>query len=173
MEIEIRPLRPDDDRSLFSSGDVELDRFFRNYAGQNHFRLHVGVTYVASTAGRVVGYVTIAPGSMVIDRLPRRERQRLPAYPLPILRLARLAVATTHQGHGIGSRLVRFALELAREMAERFGCVGVAADVSADRIDLLTAIENGGAGSFYSASRNSLATTLTTGAREACQHSVL
>ncbi|RLS48567.1 MAG: N-acetyltransferase, partial [Planctomycetota bacterium] len=44
---------------------MELDRFLRNYSGQNQFRLHVGVTYVASTAGRVVGYVTIAPGSMV------------------------------------------------------------------------------------------------------------
>ena len=83
MEIEIRPLRPDDDRSSFLSGDVELDRFFRKYAGQNQFRLHVGVTYVASSAGRVVGYVTIAPGSMVINHLPRRERQQLPAYPLP------------------------------------------------------------------------------------------
>ena len=128
MEIEIRPLRPDDDRSSFLSGDVELDRFFRKYAGQNQFRLHVGVTYVASSAGRVVGYVTIAPGSMVINRLPRRERQQLPAYPLPVLRLARLAVATTHQGHGIGSRLLRFALEMAREMASRFGCVGVVVD---------------------------------------------
>jgi hypothetical protein len=95
MEIEIRPLRPDDDRSSFLSGDVELDRFFRKYAGQNQFRLHVGVTYVASSAGRVVGYVTIAPGSMVINHLPRRERQQLPAYPLPGLRLARLAVAAS------------------------------------------------------------------------------
>ena len=128
MEIEIRALRPDDERSSFSSGDVDLDRFFRRYAGQNQFRLHVGTTYVASSAGSVVGYVTIAPGAIVIDRLPRRERQRLPAYPLPILRLARLAVAATHQGHGIGTRLVRFSLELAREMAERFGCVGVVVD---------------------------------------------
>jgi predicted N-acetyltransferase YhbS len=128
MRIEIRPLRSDDDRSSFSSGDVELDRFFRKYAGQNQFRLHIGTTYVASTDGIAVGYVTVAPGSIVIERLPHRERQRLPAYPLPILRLARLAVATTHQGHGIGSRLVRFVLELAQEMADRFGCVGVVVD---------------------------------------------
>ena len=107
---------------------MDLDRFFSRYAGQNQFRLHVGTTYVASSAGSVVGYVTIAPGAIVIDHLPRRERQRLPAYPLPILRLARLAVAATHQGHCICTRLVRFSLELAREMAERFGCVGVVVD---------------------------------------------
>ena len=28
-------------------GDEDLDRFFRKYAGQNQFRLHVGTTYVA------------------------------------------------------------------------------------------------------------------------------
>ena len=72
----------------------------------------------------------------MIDRLPRRERQRLPAYPLPILRLARLAVAATHQGHGIGSRLVRFSLELAREMAERFGGVGVVVDAQPEAMSL-------------------------------------
>ena len=138
MEIEIRLLRPDDERSSFSSGDVDLDRFFRKYAGQNQFRLHVGTTYVASSAGNVVGYVTIAPGGIAIDRLPRREQQRLPAYLLPILRLARLAVATTHQGHGIGSRLLRFALELAREMAERFGCVGVVVDAQPEAVGFST-----------------------------------
>jgi len=128
MRIEIRPLRLEDERSSFSSGDIELDRFFRNYAGLNQFRLHLGTTYVAVGDGTVVGYATVAPGSIAINQLPRPERRRLPAYPLPILRLARLAVATTHQGRGIGSRLVRFSLELAREMAERFGCIGVVVD---------------------------------------------
>lgn len=51
MRIEIRPLHPDDDRSSFSSGDIELDRFFRNYAGLNQFRLHLGTTYVALSTG--------------------------------------------------------------------------------------------------------------------------
>ena len=132
MRIEIRPLEPEDDRSSFSSGDIELDRFFRNYAGLNQFRLHLGTTYVALGDGTVVGYATFAPGSIAIDQLPRAERRRLPGYPLPILRLARLAVATTHHGRGIGSRLVRFSLELAREMADRFGCIGVVVDAKPD-----------------------------------------
>jgi predicted N-acetyltransferase YhbS len=83
---------------------------------------------VAVGDGTVVGYATVAPGSITIDQLPRPERRRLPGYPLPILRLARLAVATTRHGRGIGSRLVRFSLERAREMADRFGCIGVGVD---------------------------------------------
>lgn len=138
MRIEIRTLHPDDDRSSFSSGDIELDRFFRNYAGLNQFRLHLGTTYVALCDGAVAGYATLAAGSIMIDQLPRAERRRLPGYPLPILRLARLAVAAHHQGRGIGSRLVRFSLELALEMAKRFGCIGVVVDAKPAAVGFYT-----------------------------------
>lgn len=128
MRIEIRPLRPDDTREAFASGDVDLDRFFQLYAGQNQFRLHVGSTYVAVHDRAILGYMTIAPASITIDSLPAAERKRLPHYPLPVLRLARLAVASNARGHGLGARLLRMGLELAREMAERFGCIGVIVD---------------------------------------------
>jgi len=45
--IEIRPLAKDDDRSGFSCGQPDLDRFFQHYAGQNQFKLRLAVTYVA------------------------------------------------------------------------------------------------------------------------------
>ena len=54
---EIRPLAPDDDRSGFSCGHADLDRFFEHYAGQNQFKLHLAVTYVAVVAARVAGHV--------------------------------------------------------------------------------------------------------------------
>ena len=60
--MEIRRLRPDDDRSRFRSGEHDLDRFFRAYAGQNQFRHHFGVTYVAVDDGDVLGFLTVAPG---------------------------------------------------------------------------------------------------------------
>jgi hypothetical protein len=61
--VEIRRLRASDDRARFQSGDPDLDRFFRSYAGQNQFRRHIGVTYVAVEAGEVLGYLTVAPGA--------------------------------------------------------------------------------------------------------------
>ncbi len=126
--MEIRRLRANDDRSRFRSGDPDLDRFFRSYAGQNQFRHHVGVTYVAVEEGDVLGYLTVAPGGIEIDDLPVTLQRGLPRYPLPVLRLARLAVDSSVRGRGLGEQLLRFALGLALTMAEDYGCVGMAVD---------------------------------------------
>ena len=48
---------------------------------------------------------TVAVGSIEIDELSEQDRSALPAYPLPILRLARLGVSVQHQGQGTAARL--------------------------------------------------------------------
>ena len=133
--MEIRALRPDDDRSAFRSGDESLDLFFHRYAGQNQFRHHVGVTYVAAEGGRVLGFVTVAPRHVEVEMLPVRVRRALPRYPLPVLGIARLAVDQSVQGMGLGKELLRFALDLAVRLADEAGCVGVVVDGKRDAVD--------------------------------------
>lgn len=133
--IEVRPLRSDDRRDQFISGDVDLDRFFQKFAGQNQFRLHIGTSYVAVDADEIVGFVTLSATSITIADLPKGLRKKLPKYPLPALRLARLAVAQHAQRKGVGKRLLRATFDLAREMAERTGCVGVVVDAKLDAIE--------------------------------------
>jgi GNAT superfamily N-acetyltransferase len=128
MSVTIRRLEPGDDRDRFRSGHPDLDRFFQRFAGQNQFRHHVGVTYIAVEDAAILGFVTVSPSEIEIDALPADRRRRLPRYPLPTLRLARLAVAQSAQGRGIGQALLRFALTLARRMADEIGCVGVVVD---------------------------------------------
>jgi ribosomal protein S18 acetylase RimI-like enzyme len=132
--IEIRPLRPDDRRDTFFSGDVELDRFFQKFAGQNQFQLHIGTTYIAVRDNEFVGFVTLAATSITIDGLPETARKRLPKYPLLALRLARLAVAKSARGQGIGKQLLRATFAIAHEMAGRTGCIGVVVDAKLDAI---------------------------------------
>ena len=133
--IEIRPLARDDDRSSFSCGHADLDRFFEHYAGQNQFELHLAVTYVAVVDKRLVGFATIAASSVERARVPSaRLRKRLPAYPLPVLRLARLGVDTRAQGLGIGKALLRHVLALAVEQRDRFGCVAVVTDAKPESV---------------------------------------
>lgn len=133
--VELRPLARDDDRSGFACGQADLDRFFEHYAGQNQFKLRLSVTYVALIEGRIVGFGTVAPSSIERASVPSaRLRKRLPSYPLPVLRLARLAVDTRAQGLGIGKALLRHVLGLALEQRDLLGCVGVVTDAKPDAV---------------------------------------
>lgn len=134
-KIEIRVLKPDDDRSGFTSGDSDLDRFFQKYAAQNQFRHHVGTTYVAVIDGVIAGFATVSAASISVDDIPEKLRRRLPRYPLPALRLARLAVDQRRQHQGIGQRLLRAVFSLAHEMAARVGCVGVLVDAVPNAVE--------------------------------------
>jgi len=126
--MEIRALRESDDRSTFRSGNADLDRFLHRFAAQNQFRHFVGVTYVALDEGHILGFATVAPGDVEIEDLPAATRAKLPRYPLPVLRLARLAVHEEVQGQGLGSQLLRFVLQIAVRMAAGYGCIGVVVD---------------------------------------------
>jgi GNAT superfamily N-acetyltransferase len=153
--VEIRPLRQEDDRRSFSCGQPDLDRFFEHYAGQNQFKLRLAVTYVAVVNEGVIGFATVAAGGIERASVPGdRLRRRLPAYPLPDLRLARLAVATGAQRLGIGRALLQHVLRLAVEQRDRLGCVGVVADAKPD------------AASFYA----SVGFVPLTGVREGALH---
>ncbi len=132
--VEIRVLRPDDARDTFRSGDIELDRFFHKFAGQNQFRLHIGTTYIAVHETTILGFVTLTATSINIIDLLKSARKRLPNYPLPALRMARLAVGQSARGQGIGKQLLKATFAIAHEMAERTGCVAVVVDAKPDAV---------------------------------------
>ena len=140
MEISIRRLEPQDNRSGFHCGNIELDRFFQRYAGQNQFKHYVGITYVAAHGEQITGFVTVSSGEITAENLSKSLRKRLPAYPLPFLRIARLAVDERYQGQGIGRLLLRAMLELALEMRERVGCIGVVVDSKAEAVPFYAAL---------------------------------
>lgn len=133
--LEVRKLRPSDDRSSFCSGQPDLDRFFRRFAGQNQFRHHIGTTYVAVEDDSILGFVTVAASEISVDELQSRLRRRLPRYPLPVLRMARLAVSEQAQGRGVGTLLLRHTFLLAKSLATDFGCVGVVVDAKAEAVE--------------------------------------
>ncbi len=135
--IRVRALRSDDDRETFRSGQPDLDRFFARYAGQNQFKHHIGVTYVAVDGDereRVIGFATVSASQIEATEVQAEQRRRWPRYPLPVLRLARLAVDVEAQGRGVGLALLRFVFILARRMAEDVGCVGVVVDAKTEAI---------------------------------------
>jgi predicted N-acetyltransferase YhbS len=82
----------------------------------------------------VIGYATVVPGHVEIEELTKAERVRLPRHPVPVLRLARLAVDERYQGAGLGRRLVREVFLLALRTRDDLGCVAVVVDALESRI---------------------------------------
>ena len=136
--IEVRLLRPIDDRSGLCSGDPDLDRFFIRYAGQNQFRHHIGTTYVALENDAIKGFATVSASTIEVDELSSARKKRFPQYPIPVLRLTRLAVSEPDRNRGIGLTLLRSVFYLACEMSEKVGCIGVVVDAKPDAVGFYT-----------------------------------
>lgn len=137
MNIILRALAKDDIKEHFESGNVHLDLFFKNYASQNQFKHYIGSTYVAVVNNIIVGFITISATSIKIDDYDNIS-QKLPKYPLPILRISRLAVDKKYQNKGIGKALLKLALKLSLEQKEKFGCIGIVVDAKENAVDFYT-----------------------------------
>jgi len=137
MEIEIRKLEKRDNREDFNSGDIEIDRFFIKFAGQNQFKHKIGTTYVAveRDSQKILGYATVSASSLRVKDLKVSEFKKFPNYPLPIFRIARLGVDKRYQSQGVGKKLLQRMLYLAIEMAELIGCIGVFVDAKDDAVN--------------------------------------
>jgi predicted N-acetyltransferase YhbS len=89
---------------------------------------------VAVETSAILGYATVAAANLEGEELPVPNRRALPRYPLPVLRLARLAVAADARGRGVGAALLRHVCSLALKMSEDYGCVGVVVDAKPDAV---------------------------------------
>jgi GNAT superfamily N-acetyltransferase len=76
---------------------------------------------VVHDAGRVVGYYGLAPTAIVPTAMPRSIRTGQPPDPIPCLLLGQLATDTEWAGRGIGSGLLKHALERCIDAAKLVG----------------------------------------------------
>lgn len=99
------------DRSAFSCGAPELDRYIRDHASQD-VRRDVARVFVALQTGTpaVCGYYSLSATSFRRDSLPADRAKRLPRYPVPAALLGRLAVDDGMKGKGLGTYLLMDAL---------------------------------------------------------------
>ena len=69
----------------------------------------------------VVGYYTLVVGQVEYDDAPRSAQERLAHYPVPIMLLARLAIAANWQGKRMGAGLLKDAMLRTLQAAEIAG----------------------------------------------------
>jgi len=133
MALRIELLGGHAGRDSFDCGIAALNDFLSRQAGQQQ-RKGFGKTYVAlgDADAAIAGFVTVSAGQVAAAELP--PGLKLPRYPVPILRVGRLAVDRRFQGRGIGHELLAFALHLALDFSERVGLYAVVVDAKDDRV---------------------------------------
>ncbi len=132
MVLRIELLDGHAGRDRFDCGDAALNMFLSRQAGQQQ-RKDFSKTYIALADGEdaIAGFVTLSAGQVEASDLP--VHLKLPRYPVPILRMGRLAVDRHFQGQGIGRDLLAFALRLAIDFSERIGLYAVVVDAKDER----------------------------------------
>jgi GNAT superfamily N-acetyltransferase len=106
--------------SGFSCGKPALDHWLKTRALSNQEKGFTAVLIVHE-ASRVVGYYGLAPTAVVPSILPRSIRTGQPPDPVPCLLLGQLATDTGRAGRGIGTGLVKHALQRCVQAAELIG----------------------------------------------------
>ncbi|AUO67199.1 TPA: GNAT family N-acetyltransferase [Citrobacter koseri] len=105
----------------FDCGNEVLDDWLRRRAMKNQ-HLNASRTFVICLEGtmRVVGYYSIATGSVSHVDLGRSLRQNMPD-PIPVVLLGRLAVDVCTQGHNYGKWLLNDAVVRVSSLADQVG----------------------------------------------------
>lgn len=104
------PLSEAHDLSKFSCGKPVLDKWLRTRALSNQQKGFTAVM-VVHEAGKVVGYYGLAPTAVVPTSLPRSIRTGQAPAPLPCLLLGQLATDRDWHGKGVGTGLLKHALQ--------------------------------------------------------------
>jgi GNAT superfamily N-acetyltransferase len=134
--LRLERLGPQHDITTFASGKDTLDGWLRRHglAAQD---MDSARTFVLVDDG-VIGYFSLTMGSVRRTDAPARLVRAMPAYPVGMVLLARLAVHRLHQGEGHGALLLAEALRKAV----------VAGDAAAARLVVVDAIDDKAA-AFY------------------------
>ena len=114
------PLTAAHDVSGFTCGKPTLDYWLKTHALSNQQKGFT-VVLVVHEAFRVVGYYGLAPTAVIPNVLPRAIRTGQPPDPVPCLLLGQLATDIGWTGRGIGTGLVKHALERCVAAAELIG----------------------------------------------------
>lgn len=116
----VRKLLVTDQTDAFDCGQTALNQFLQRYALVNQ-KANSAQTYVCCQGDEVVGFYSLAVGSVDPESAPPRVMKGLARHPVPVMILARLAVDKAHQRKGLGQALLKDALLRTAQAADIVG----------------------------------------------------
>jgi predicted N-acetyltransferase YhbS len=109
-------------RHEFACGEPALDEWLKRHAAASQASDTARVFVSTDEHDTIVGYYALAGGSIEPEDATVRLAKGQPGHrPIPVVILARLAVDQRHQGAGLGSSLLRDAMEQSMAAADRLG----------------------------------------------------
>jgi GNAT superfamily N-acetyltransferase len=120
--VRIEPLGKQHDRARFSSGQPDIDDWFRRRASQDERRNVVRVFVAANDELGIIGFYSLSSYTLALEDLPADLARKLPRYDaIPAARIGRLGRDQRVRGQGVGELLladaVRRILGAARSVA--------------------------------------------------------
>jgi predicted GNAT family N-acyltransferase len=106
-------------RAGFDCGVEPLNRYLRTLAAQ-HRTKGIATSFVlvdTSAPATILGYYSLSAASLAFERLADVDRIGLPNYPIPAVRIGRLAVSAALRGQRLGELLLQNAIK--RTLAAR------------------------------------------------------
>lgn len=128
MSIIVEAITQQHNRKTFDCGVTELNLFLQQQARRKTAK-HISKTYVAcrdSAPDTIIGYHTLI-GNSVTTPPAHRDYKKYP-HPLSAVKLARLAVARSQQGLGLGERLLIDAIYRTVLVAQQISMIGLFVD---------------------------------------------
>ncbi|OJW52832.1 MAG: hypothetical protein BGO67_00680 [Alphaproteobacteria bacterium 41-28] len=134
MALKFEPLAENHNRVNFDCGEEALNLYLRNFARQD-MRRELARTFIIRQEedDKVLGYYTLCSGAIDVSELPDNLLKKLPKYPLPVARLARLAVDKKQQSKGYGELLFADALSRTSLAGESIGVYGMVIDAKHEK----------------------------------------
>jgi hypothetical protein len=107
------------DLKAFDCGKPSMNEFLNRHSIK-HSKLGLSRTYVLEEKSQsdkktIAAYYTLAASSVSRSEIPATTS--LPAYPLPVIMLARLAIDKKHQGIGLGAKALVYSLRHAVKLS--------------------------------------------------------
>ena len=123
-------------RADFDCGEIALNEYLKKFASQNAAQ-DLSRTFVmlssATDTKQILGYYTLTVGQIDFENLPTDLTKRIPRYPIPIARLARLAVEKDLQGKHLGQILLMDALRRCAKVSQETGIFGIVVDAKHEK----------------------------------------
>jgi GNAT superfamily N-acetyltransferase len=112
-------------------GQESLNRFPTRFALPSQ-QANASQTYLGLADAAMVGFYTLVVGEVAYDAAPERLTKGLAHHPVPLMLLARLAVAAAWKGRGVGAGLLKDAMLRTVRVADILGIRALAVHAKDD-----------------------------------------